>query len=225
MPIPAQNKNALIIFIKYPAKGSVKTRLAKSLGDEFAFYFYKSVVEKIVRDLSKFSGFAIYIFFTGCDSEKEIEKWLGSEFKYFKQSGDNLGEKMFNAFKEVFIVGNEKAVIIGTDIPDLTIDIINESFQSLSKNDIAVVKTKDGGYCLLGMKKLHKQLFENIEWGTSTVFDSTINKCREQNLKMHYLPQLMDIDCETDLLAWMKNGLESELKNKVKRILGTAKIK
>jgi len=116
-----------------------------------------------------------------------------------KQHGNSLGERMNNAFNNVFEKKYSKAIIIGTDCPALTEKVINDAFEKLNNYDVVIGPANDGGYYLLGMKKLHQQLFKNINWSTETVFDATINICNNLNLSYCLLPVLNDVDEEKDL--------------------------
>ncbi|MGD8781167.1 MAG: DUF2064 domain-containing protein [Ignavibacteria bacterium] len=120
------DNNALINFVKYPELGNVKTRLASSLGNDFAYQFYNECCkyifelgEKIQSDLLK-----CFIFYTGTSDKKLIQNWVGKNFEFVEQSGKNLGEKMFNSFDFVLNSGFYGDVIIGSDIPEILMENI-----------------------------------------------------------------------------------------------------
>ena len=220
-----QTRNALIIFVRYPEKGKVKTRLAKSLGDEFALSFYKTITENFISEIRDKTDFKVYIFYAGTLKRFKILEWLGEEFDYQEQSGLNLGERMADAFRKAFWDEFEKAVIIGTDIPDINIDSVRNSFKDLEDNDIVITPSHDGGYCLLGMKSFHPELFENIEWSSSLVFGSTLKKCSDKGLKVHVYAKLFDIDTEDDLIDWLSGEGDSEIKTKIRNLYEQTKNK
>lgn len=199
-------KNALIIFVRYPVIGKVKTRLASSISKEFALGFYKEcsrhLFTEIVRNQKDF-----YTSFLFCSEKDELNKmmdWAGSGFEYYYQEGSDLGERMSNAFKKVFTLGAKKAVIIGTDVPDISKNLITSSFILLDEKDFVIGPSTDGGYYLLGMKNLSCNLFSDIIWSTETVLDQTISRIDENNCSFVKLEQLYDIDDERSLKLWMK---------------------
>jgi rSAM/selenodomain-associated transferase 1 len=187
--------NALIIFAKNPLHGKVKTRLAATIGADKALSIYKrlllythSITEKIgFHKLVYYSDYIEVNDCWGCNYQKEL------------QHGNDLGERMLNAFYKVFKSNTNKAIIIGTDCPQLTTTIIEEAFESLKEFDVVIGPAADGGYYLLGMKEPHTQLFSNIQWSTDTVLEATLNLCKQLNLYYLLLPVLNDIDEEKDL--------------------------
>ena len=190
-----KSKNALIVFQKNLVSGKVKTRLAKALGDAEALKIYISLVSYtryIIDELNcdKFIFYSDYI--------EQNDDWKHGYNKAV-QEGKDLGERMSNAFGTALQNGYEKVIVIGTDCPMLTAEIVNEAFKKLNKSDVAIGASADGGYYLLGMKKLHTFLFQNIAWSTPSVFASTVSECKKHNLSYHILPTLHDVDEETDL--------------------------
>ncbi len=189
-------KEALVIFAKNAEAGKVKTRLAASIGEEAALSIYQQLLShtaSITNDLpvDKFVFYSSYI--------AQRDAWDDKHFVKQVQEGNDLGERMKNAFTAIFEKGYNKIVIIGTDCPELKADIILNAFTHLSSQDVVIGPAADGGYYLLGMKQPNSPLFENIRWSTNVVFDETIVKC--EALKLHYflLPVLKDIDREEDL--------------------------
>ena len=123
---------------------------------------------------------------------------------------------MKNAFEKVFSAGSQKVIIVGTDIPDLSKEVIIKAFELLDSNDVVIGPAKDGGYYLLGMKKMHTKLFDKIEYSTSSVLSETLLKIKELNLTYHLLPELRDIDTEEDLLNWLNHDYSNPIKKNVK---------
>ncbi len=187
--------NILIIFVKNLIYGKVKTRLAATIGDSEAVEVYKNLIAHTSSFTEKLPIVKI-VFYS--DYIEENDMWSETVLKA-KQKGSTLGERMSNAFTEVFRMGYSKAVMIGSDCPGLTEEIINEAYKQLDKKDIVIGPAYDGGYYSLAMKVNHQQLFENIQWSTNTVLDATIAICAHLNLSYHLLPVLHDIDEEKDL--------------------------
>ncbi len=189
-------KKAIILFTKNPELGKVKTRLAKTLGDEKALEIYKKLLHHTQTIVSEI---AVDKFIFYSDTIIENDSW--SNKKYYKklQKGVDLGERMNNAFQELFEVNYDSICIIGSDCFELNSEIINQAFQNLKTNEIVIGPTFDGGYYLLGMNKPNSKLFENIIWSTETVFEETINKIKTQNIKYLTLTKLNDVDEEIDV--------------------------
>ncbi len=197
-------------------KGQVKTRLAKTTSSEFALNFYKLCAENLIRNIKKIPSLNRFVFYSNKNEKTEIINWLGSKLFFAPQEGDDLGSRMKNAFEKVFSAGSLKVIIVGTDIPDLSKEVIKNAFELLDSNDVVIGPAKDGGYYLFGMKKMHFELFERIEYSTSTVLSETLLRTKELNLTYHLLPELRDIDTEDDLLNWLNHDYSNPIKKNVK---------
>jgi rSAM/selenodomain-associated transferase 1 len=190
-------KQALLIFTKNLVYGEVKTRLAATAGKEVAYRVYKQLL-KHTREITA-PVLADKIIFYSHKIEAE-DLWNNNVYNKQLQSGSSLGERMENAFAYAFENGYKQVLIIGTDCAEITSSIINEAFAQINDHDVIIGAAEDGGYYLLGMKKLHYLLFDNIKWSTETVFDDTIAACDQLNLSYYKLPKLNDIDTESDLM-------------------------
>jgi hypothetical protein len=188
----------LLIFLKYPEPGKVKTRLAEDLGYEKATEIYSRMAESIIHNLSKSKEYKTIVFFDPPDRKREIENWLGKRYQLFAQEGKSLGERMVNAFNKTFSLGAKKAVIIGTDCVEISMEIVSQAFNSLDETDVVLGPAEDGGYYILGMKKLIPEIFDDIRWSTSQVLVQTIDKIKENGLKFSLLKTLRDIDTLSD---------------------------
>lgn len=188
------SKKALIIFTRNPELGKCKTRLAKTIGDENALEVYKFLLNHTASIAKKVKADR-YLFY----SEKIIREdlWEPGVFRKKLQKGDDLGQRMQNAFAELFEMGYEKIAIIGSDLLDLNAELVNDAFTNLDFNDVVIGPAMDGGYYLLGMKNLYHQPFENKDWGTSNVLNDTLKDF--QNTKLHLLKELNDIDTFEDM--------------------------
>lgn len=188
-------ENHLIIFVKNPVAGKVKTRLAKSIGDEKALEIYEHLLD-ITRKAAEGVDCTRHLFYS---DEIESDDWSLDKFNKHLQSGDGLGEKMKNAFHHIFTLGAKRVIIIGSDCPGITSEIVQDAFASLQEKDVCIGPAKDGGYYLLGMQKLHNPLFEDKQWSTDSVFEDTIVDLMENRLSYARLPQLSDVDTIYDL--------------------------
>jgi uncharacterized protein len=190
------SENALIIFIKNPIKGKVKTRLATTVGDDKALEIYQYLLRKtleIVKDLPCQK----YLYYADKIDKKDI--WDNTIFTKKIQIGNDLGERMYNAFTEVF--DNEaikKVAIIGADCPMLPAGFIEKAFDELKQNSFVIGPAFDGGYYLLGMKTVRVELFEKIIWGGSRVLNDTILRINKMVKTFYLLPPLPDVDTQED---------------------------
>jgi hypothetical protein len=188
------SKKALIIFTRNPELGKCKTRLATTIGAESALDIYKYLLQHTAT-LSEKVKADKYIYYS--ENIKHEDIWNASIFNKKLQQGHDLGERMDNAFKELFKLGYEKVIIIGSDLLDLSSDDVNNAFEILNESDTVVGPAKDGGYYLLGMKTMHSKVFKNKDWGTSTVLNNTLSDLRDRTIYM--LKELNDIDTFEDM--------------------------
>ena len=189
-------KKALIIFVRKPELGKVKTRLAATIGDETALEVYVQLL-KHTHLISGGVNADKFVFYA--DSIVDDDLWSSDNNKKKLQSGNNLGDKMSNAFSFLFDQGYKEVIIIGSDCPQLTTTLIEDAFIMLLKNEVVLGPAADGGYYLLGMKKLHLEIFSNIEWSTEKVLAQTHAIFESAGLSNILLPVLTDIDTEKDL--------------------------
>jgi len=188
-----------MVFVKNPILGKVKTRLAYTIGDEKALKVYKNLLEhthKIANQVQVDKA----VFYSDYIDEDDI--WKKSDFQKFLQKGDNLGDKMSNAFAETFNMGYISVVIIGSDCFDLNEDIITDAFKILEETEIVLGPAKDGGYYLFGMQKHYKQFFENKTWSNENVLSDTLKDLSNLKLTFKLLPILSDVDKEEDLINY-----------------------
>lgn len=188
------SKNLIIIFTRNPELGKVKTRLAKTVGNESALNIYKFLLnhtEQTIKNIE--ADKAVYYSV----KVRKNDIWSNSIYQKHLQKGNDLGVRMLNAFKDAFKNNYKKVIIVGSDLLDLKTKHIEEAFNKLEDNNVIIGPAKDGGYYLLGMKILNSKIFKNKEWGTSTVFQSTLNEL--QNESVFLLKELNDIDIYDDI--------------------------
>jgi rSAM/selenodomain-associated transferase 1 len=201
-------KSAIIIFQKNAELGKVKTRLAKDLGDHKALEIYDRLCEFTHRICSQVpvDKFLYYSNFVPEDKP-------GYASYYFKvQTGDDLGDRMSNAFSDLFSAGYQKVLIIGTDCAEISPDLFLEAFEILNKQDVAIGPAEDGGYYLLGMSQFFPQLFHDVNWSTSEVIEQTKSNIKSIGISYGELAVRSDIDTLED---WQKmksfiDGFEGE---------------
>ncbi|HVF96002.1 MAG TPA: TIGR04282 family arsenosugar biosynthesis glycosyltransferase [Flavisolibacter sp.] len=198
-------KKALIIFVRKPERGKVKTRLAASLGDEAALLIYKKLLQhtlEITSPVDADKG----VFYAGEIEENDM--WQSERYFKQQQAGGDLGDRMNAAFETVFRMGYHQVCIIGSDCYQLTPEIIADAFQALEKNDLVIGPAYDGGYYLLGMKQLHSSLFQNKQWSTGSVCADTLLTAAHQKLTVAKLSTLHDVDEADDVPGDWLNELK-----------------
>ena len=191
--------NHLIIFVKNPIAGKVKTRLAQSVGDLRALEVYQELLSITRSEVSKLDAKKCLFYSEFVDLQDD---WPVLEYQKYTQKGHHLGAKMLDAFENVInntsSEPSSKYIIIGSDCAELTSEILDMAFKSLDSSDCVIGPSKDGGYYLLGMNSLIPGIFENIEWSTEFVLQQTITKILTVDKTYALLPILNDIDTILD---------------------------
>lgn len=185
----------LIVFVKNKTLGTVKTRLAKTIGDYGAFEVYTELL-KITEKVANKVPYNKRIYF----SNKVEENTWGNHIKTI-QNGANLGDRMLNAFTDGFNAGYENIVLIGSDLPDISETEINKAFETLKTNDAVFGPAEDGGYYLVGLSKLIPEVFSNKPWSQPSLLKETIKTLTQNNNTFSTLKILNDIDTYDDLIA------------------------
>jgi rSAM/selenodomain-associated transferase 1 len=195
------NKNLLIVFVKYPAPGAVKQRLAQHIGPDAAAKIYRQMAEAVVNNTAPQAAadYAVEICFDPKDDKHLVRSWLTSSNRLSAQQGAGLGARMLNAFICAFESGFKRVILIGSDCPDISRQIILQGFAQLQYKDIVIGPAYDGGYYLIGLRQPREEVFQDIEWGTEKVFQQTCDKIKASGLSFGLLPTLRDVDRVEDL--------------------------
>lgn len=186
----------LIIFVKNPEIGKVKTRLAKTVGKGKALEVYNDLLQ-ITRENT--GGLACHkqVWYSEFIDHNDLFEESG--FQKYLQDGDDLGLRMKKAVAKGFDEGFGKVVVIGSDCPDVTPEILCSSFKALTESDTVLGPSADGGYYLLGLNKFIPQIFQGIDWSTPEVLSQTEKVLSSLNYSCSLLPVLNDVDTEEDL--------------------------
>jgi len=197
----------VLLFIKAPVRGQVKSRLASAIGDETAVELYRNFILDILDSIER-SGHPLRLFVHPPEGVEFVSSWLGKERVCLPQTGSDLGERMEHALRQAFSEGWSRAVLIGSDLPDLPPAIISEAFTALDESDAVIGPAIDGGYYLIGFNSrlFPQRLFHAIEWSTSGVFRRTLELLRKASLRVHVMPQWHDVDTIDDLRALFERG-------------------
>jgi rSAM/selenodomain-associated transferase 1 len=191
--------NAIVFFVKHPAPGCVKTRLAASVGAERAAKIYRELVEAIWQTLPR--NAKVIVMFDPPERAKEITRWLaphGDQSDFIAQSRGDLGARLEDAFARAFALRPKRVAVIGSDCVELTPSIFDQAWAALETHDCAIGPTEDGGYYLLALRQPHPELFGGIAWSTDRVFAQTLARADAAGLRVHVLPKLHDVDTEDD---------------------------
>ena len=190
-----EKKKLLIVFVKNGVIGKVKTRLAKTIGEAKAFEVYQQLLT-VTESTVKKVNVDKHIYFS---DEIEKNQWNG-ELK-FVQQGENLGDRMLTAFKEGFERGYDKVVLIGSDLPDISPEIIQKGLDALEEKEFVFGPAEDGGYYLIGMTKPYRFVFENKPWSKPSLLKETLEELDIQKGSYALLQTLNDIDTIEDLTS------------------------
>ena len=192
-------QNALLVFVKTPKINYVKTRLASHLKPDEILALYTAFLKDIDTRFRKLNNIDFwYVISPENLNIPDLSDHIDIK-NYFIQQGESLGDRMCNAFNHLANLNYTKLVLIGSDIPDISLMHISDALQSLTDTDCVIGPTYDGGYYLIATKKCHPGLFQNIEWSTDKVLDQTLIQAKESGLSVKLINRLSDVDTFEDL--------------------------
>jgi rSAM/selenodomain-associated transferase 1 len=199
--------SCLLLFVKYPEKGKVKLRLSADIDADLVADLYRCFVHDILETIKK-TDIQWYVCFYPADALKKFQNWLGSTMFFFPQEGTNLGQRMKNCFMQAFAKGYQHVILIGSDSPDLPADLLLKALEELQTNDVVLGPSSDGGYYLIGFqhKSFEPSVFDDVHWGTASVFTETIQKIQKKNYHLSVLPVWSDVDILNDLKSLIKRN-------------------
>lgn len=190
------SNNLLLIFTRNPELGKVKSRLAKDVGAEAALEIYKFLLNHTKTITQNLEGVDKQVWYSENITEKDI--WDANFFDKKEQlNHPDLGRRMLHAFLEGFKKGYQNIIIIGSDLYDIQTEDIQNAFKKLEKNDAIIGPATDGGFYLLGLKKVIPAIFENKEWGTASVLKHTLTDLTNYNYTK--LQAKNDVDYLSDI--------------------------
>ena len=186
----------LIIFLKPPRPGLVKTRLGQEIGQEAAVGVYRQLVDLLLSKLTDLAH--VELRFTPDDAQDEIKPWAQPGWRLKPQGPGHLGERMRRAFLTAMAEGAGRVVLIGSDCPDVDRQDLEEAWAALNNHEVVLGPARDGGYWLIGLRRDQPLLFKSIPWSTATVLQNTLERCREAGLSTQLLRELEDVDTAAD---------------------------
>ncbi len=204
MTLTISDRVSLLLLVKYPSKGRVKTRLASRIGEENAVLLYRDFVQICFQNICRLKQLDCTIYFDPSEEEDAFRAWLGHSSTCMKppdflpQPDGDFGQRIRYGI-ENRLQTYSSVIVLGTDSPDLPLDYIEQAARYLQNIDVVVGPADDGGYYLIGLSRPAPLIFENISWSTEKVFMETISAIRDLSLTCHILPPWYDVDTLDDL--------------------------
>ena len=190
---------ALIVVAKEPQPGRTKTRLCPPLTPASAAGFYRCLLLDTLALVQRLEAADHTLAYTPATARNYFARLSPNSFRLVPQVGADLGQRLANALGHHFDLGYRRAVIMNSDGPTLPLACLEQAFAGLDGADVTLGPGHDGGYYLIGMKRLHAELFQGIDWSTERVIPQTLAICRRLGLAVHQLPEWYDVDVAEDL--------------------------
>jgi uncharacterized protein len=193
---------ALLVFAKTPKPGKVKTRLLAAVSADVAAALHAACIEDTLRIARQMRGCDAFVFAaggTGYFRRLVKKKGSGARLQVLPQRGADLGARMENAFRKCFAMGYREVAVIGTDTPWMGVERVRRAFAELKANDVVIGPAEDGGYYLLGIRKMVAEIFRGIPWSTERVMALTLQKIGVLKLRTKLLRRDFDLDRPEDL--------------------------
>jgi rSAM/selenodomain-associated transferase 1 len=196
----------ILIFLKAPLPGTVKTRLARKVGDTVATNIYKSLATSQLNRVPK--DYVIEVHYAPSDAGRHLSDWLGPAPEYYPQVEGDLGDRIKESVSAAFRRGAHVVLCIGADCPSLQASHLDEASQRLSSgpNDLVIGPCPDGGYYLIGFRKDTPSLFEGVRWSAPETMEDTLQNAKKAGLRVHLLESMNDIDTANDLASAIQKG-------------------
>jgi rSAM/selenodomain-associated transferase 1 len=197
-------KRAIIIMAKVPLAGNVKTRLQNILSPEKCAHLAAAFLQDTENKAKSVCEDTIIAYFPA-DKFKNLKRTLRKDHIFVEQTGESLGARMFHAFEFAFSQKFDEVVMIGTDSPTFPFDYLEQAFGFLETNsEVVLGKTEDGGFYLMGLRGLHREIFENVAWSSPKTFEQVFENIKKLELHLRETPSWYDVDEEGDLIR-LKN--------------------
>ena len=191
----------LVVFVKEPRPGAVKTRLAADVGPEAAAELYRALVESVLEATTPVPGeYERLVFFDPPEARRGLREWLpGVSLR--AQSAGELGERMADAFARAFGRGATRVAIVGSDVPGVTRGTVLRALEELGEADVVLGPAEDGGYYLIALREPHPELVRGIDWSTPRCCGRRSSGRAAAGLVVRQLETLRDVDTLADLRA------------------------
>lgn len=219
---PNRDQSALLIFVKYPEPGKVKTRLAATVGTELAAHLYGEFIRITFSLAQQIQTAARFVTFTPAEKEQALREHFPEAFRWFAQiDSADLGARIRHAINHVRQSGYSHVLTIGTDSPSLPAAYLDQAMAALAVHDLVLGPATDGGYYLIGLKSVPPpELFAGIAWSTEHVLHQTLQRAEQLRMSVHLLPSWYDVDDLATLRRFCnENKLPPDLRQQVKPFL------
>ncbi len=214
-PTPVETASAsvrrLIVMTRIPEAGRVKTRLIPALGPEGAAALHAALLRRTLHLAnlhSQQSAVDLEVHFTGGTTTSADRFPIERVGNWREQQGADLGERMHRAIETACVEGARHVLVIGTDCPDLSLEVLSDAWKQLERYDVVLGPAADGGYYLIGMNRPNDGLFQGVDWGSERVFSQTQQRCRDWGLSVGLLSTLTDIDEAENLVSCRRSGAD-----------------
>jgi rSAM/selenodomain-associated transferase 1 len=189
--------DALVVMVRAPRLGTVKTRLAAELGDDRALAIHRAMTERVVGAVGA-APCALTVAYTPSDAGAEMRGWLGDRFHFVSQHGTGLGERMTAAIEARLRAGARRVIVIGTDCPTLDADTVTEALAALETHDVVFGPASDGGYYLVGVRAPQRAIFDRVPWSSEHTLAVSLVRAADAGLTVALLDEMRDVDTADD---------------------------
>lgn len=197
---PGAPSRIVLVFVREPVAGTVKTRLAAEIGAAAALEVYRTLARRAVEAArSLLPAVQLRVLFTPRRGEAAVRQWLGLPAGYRFQGSGSLGDRLHRGFSDAFCEGFREVVVIGSDLPGMGGATLAAGFSGLRDSGASIGPAADGGYYLLGLNRLVPGIFRDIPWSSAAVFGDTIERLRAGGVEPALLPMMQDVDVASDL--------------------------
>lgn len=199
-------RRTLLIFLKYPQVGRVKTRLAEFIGPEQAVSLYRDWIEIVFGQLQSLrSNTRLVGYFDGAAADAFADWWRLAD-EWWPQPPGDLGDRLIAGLEKGFDSGGP-VLAVGTDCLEMGPELIEQAFEGLARTDVTFGPTPDGGYYLVGTAEFRSSVFRSVRWSSPYTLSDHLLRCREEGWSVSLLPMRHDIDTWQDWLAYLeRNG-------------------
>ena len=201
-PLWSQGMDRLAVFARWPRVGRVKTRLSPALPAELAFALHRAMLEDALAEAARARADARALYWADAPADGAAFP-APPGFEVRDQGSGDLGARLERAFGEIAGRKGDRAVVIGSDCPDLDAGVIQSAFEALERADLALGPARDGGYYLIGLSRPEAPVFRGVPWGTAGVLEHTRAAAEAAGLRVTLLTPLDDLDTPADLARWL----------------------
>lgn len=197
--------DVVMVFVKAPSPGQVKTRLLPALSPEEAAALYRCLVDGTLDVVTRLQGIQVVVAYAP-DARFPDLAWLGPSLTMIVQHGPTLGDRLVHAFEWAFAQGARRVIALGSDAPDLSTAWVQEALDALTRNDVVIGPTTDGGYHLIGLTCPRPELFVDMPWSSPEVLATTRERIGRLRLRVHQLAPVSDVDTPQDMQRYLSVG-------------------